>query len=211
MGNYASEGSQWLKSYSERVDKAKGKSNGNKWLIPVIFTIMMGGFVAIMIANGGLDDPQKQGTIKVMGCIAGFMLLLSILLIAKGKKKVASARTAENLNELLRSPEEVAAFDRQMAAAPRFVVENSSNDSFFATDDYLGRRFSAMGNETFEFIRLRDIASLHYQKYRKDYNFDIRDAGGKVLMNGILADFGRLEGLKAVLTDIHSGIQLIEE
>ena len=211
MGKYASEGSTWLKSYAERVNKARGKSNGNKWLVPVIFTIIMGGFVGIMIANGGLDDPQKQGVIKVMGCIAGVMLLLSILLIAKGKKIVASARTENNLNELLQSAEEVAAFDRQMSVAPLFTVQNSSNDCFFATADYFGRRFPHMGDETFEFVHLRDIVSIHYQRYKGECIFDLRDAGGKVIMNGILADFGKLEELKAGLAGVISGTQYVEE
>ena len=216
MSNYASTGSKWLKDYSAKVDKKRNKSNGNKWLVPLIFTIIMGGLVGVMVANGGLNDPQKLGAIKILGVIAGVMLLLTIILIATGKKKVASNRTSVNLDALLTSAEEVAAFDQQMAASPVFKVENSANNCIFATKDYLGYKFSDMGDETYTFIHLRDISSFHYQAGKmvgpeRPYIFDLRDASGKVLLNGVLENHSKLIGLEEGIQVALNNIQFIEE
>ena len=216
MGKLASENSRWLKEYTQRVNRPRNKSNGNKWLIPLIITLILGAFIGIMIANGALNDPQKIGGIKIMGVIAGVMLLVSIILIAKGKKKVASSRTEDNLNELLQSVEEVKAFDEQMAAGPIFKVENSSDNYYFATKDFFGRRFSDMGDETYTFVRVRDISSLHYQALKGDglkfeYLFDLRNAEGEVLLNGRLENTACLESLEEGLQKVLSGLSLIGE
>lgn len=216
MGNLASENSKWLKEYTQRVDKLRNKSNGNKWLIPLIITIILGVFIGIMIANGGLNDPQKMGGIKILGVIAGVMLLVSIILIAKGKKKVASSRTADNLNELLQSVDEVKAFDAQMAQSPVFKVENSSDNYFFATRDFFGVRFSDMGDETYTFVHVRDIDSLHYQAIKGDglkfeYLFDLRNAKGEVLLNGHLENTECLRSLEDGLQRVLSGLSIIGE
>jgi len=216
MGKLASENSKWLKEYTQRVDKLRNKSNGNKWLVPLIITIILGVFIGIMIANGGLNDPQKMGGIKILGVIAGVMLLVSIILIAKGKKKVASSRTADNLNELLQSVDEVKAFDAQMAQSPVFKVENSSNNYFFATRDFFGVRFSDMGDETYTFVHVRDIDSLHYQAIKGDglkfeYLFDLRNAKGEVLLNGHLENTECLRSLEDGLQRVLSGLSIIGE
>lgn len=216
MSNYASEGSKWLKEYSARVNQKRTKSNGNKWLIPVIFTIIIGGLIGVMISQGALDDPQKMTGVKILGAIGGVMLLLSIILIATSKKKVASKRTEDNLNELLKSSEEVQAFDQQMAQKPIFSVDNPLGSSIFATKDYLGYKFSDMGDETYQFVHLRDIASMHYQGVKgtglsRIYFFDLRDNDGKVLLNGTLDNRGKLEDLLDELKTSLSGADFVED
>ncbi len=215
MSNYASEGSKWLKDYSARVNKARNKSNGNKWLVPVIFTIITGGFGGMMIANGALEDPQKAGGVKILGVVACVMLLLSVVLIAKGKKKVASGRTEDNLNALLTSADEVKAFDKQMSEKPVFFVDNAGVHGVFATKDYLVYKFSDMGDETYEFARLREIASIHYQGIKTagkwSYIFDLRNADDKVLLNGTMDDEGRMTALREGLADAIADLQFIED
>ncbi|MCR5802692.1 MAG: hypothetical protein K6G47_00390 [Clostridia bacterium] len=216
MSNYASEGSKWLKEYSARVNQKSNKSNGNKWLMPLIITIILGGLIGIMIANGALDAPQKMNAIKILGAIGGVMLLLTIILIATSKKKVASNRTAVNLDELLKSSEEVQAFDQQMAQKPIFSVDNPLGSSIFATKDYLGYKFSDMGDESYQFIHLRDIASIHYQGIKgkglsRIYFFDLRDNGGKVLLNGTLDNRGKLEDLLDELKTTLSSAEVVED
>ncbi len=216
MSNYASEGSKWLKEYSTRVNQKRTKSNGNKWLIPVIFTIIIGGLIGVMISQGALDDPQKMTGVKILGAIGGVMLLLSIILIATSKKKVASNRTAVDLDELLKSAEEVQAFDQQMAQKPIFSVDNPLGSSIFATKDYLGYKFSDMGDETYQFVHLRDIASMHYLGVKgtglsRSYIFDLRDNNGKVLMNGTLDNRGKLEDLLDELKTSLAGVDFVEE
>ncbi len=216
MSNYASQGSKWLKEYSAKVNQKRNKSNGNKWLVPLIMTIILGGLVGFMIANGALDDPQKMNAIKILGAIAGVMLLLTIILIATSKKKVASNRTSENLDELLQSAEEVQAFDQQMAQKPVFSVDNPLGSSIFATKDYLGYKFSDMGDESYQFVHLRDIASMHYQGVKgtglkRIYFFDLRDKAGKVLLNGTLDNRGKLEDLLDELKTSLSEAQFVED
>ena len=215
MSNFASDNSKWLKNYSEKVNKTRQKSNGNKWIIPVVFVIMIGGFIGIMIANGGLTDPQKFNAIKIMGGIGGFMLILSIILIATGKKKVASSRTSDNLNELIRSAEEAAAFDEQMAQSPLFSAEIPTGN-LFATKDYLGKKFSHMGDETYEFVRIKDIASLHYTAYKegviaKSYIIDLRDSAGKVMMNASIENRAKLDSFIENLKTVLPGLEITVE
>ena len=112
MSNFASEHSTWLKEYCKRVKKAKAQSNGNKKIIPIIIFLMAGGLDAYLIfAKDGLNDPQLQGPVKGIAIGAGVMLVLSILLIALGKKKDVTIRTTSNLNELLTSVEAVKDFE----------------------------------------------------------------------------------------------------
>ena len=216
MSNYASEESKWLKEYSARVNQKRAKSNGNKWLIPVIFTIIIGGLIGVMIANGALEDPQKMNGVKILGGIGGFMLLLSIILIATSKKKVASNKTTLNLDALLSSSEEVKAFDQQMAQKPVFSVDNPLGSSIFATKDYLGYKYSDMGDESYFFVHLKDIASMHYQGVKgtglsRSYIFDLRDNAGKVLMNGTLDNRGKLEDLIDELKTTLSSAEYIQD
>ncbi|MBO4651548.1 MAG: hypothetical protein J5653_10195 [Clostridiales bacterium] len=201
MSKFASEHSTWLKEYCKRVKKAKAKSNGNKKIIPIIIFLMAGGLDAYLIfAKDGLNDPQLQGPVKGIAIGAGIMLLLSILLIALGKKKDVTIRTTSNLDELLTSVEAVKDFDEQMKAAPVFKVEIDANACFFATKDYLVEKFPDLGNETYSFVRLSDIAEFHYCGIKKNGKvqsiaFDIRDRSGNVIMNGILDSMRKVNAL----------------
>ncbi|MBR5418562.1 MAG: hypothetical protein IK109_11125 [Clostridiales bacterium] len=201
MSKFASEHSTWLKEYCKRVKKAKAKSNGNKKIIPIIIFLMAGGLDAYLIfAKDGLNDPQLQGPVKGIAIGAGIMLLLSILLIALGKKKDVTIRTTSNLDELLTSVEAVKDFDEQMKAAPFFKVEIDANACFFATKDYLVEKFPDLGNETYSFVRLSDIAEFHYCGIKKNGKvqsiaFDIRDRSGNVIMNGILDSMRKVNAL----------------
>lgn len=201
MSKFASEHSVWLKEYTKRVKKAKAKSNGNKKIIPIIIFLMAGGLDAYLIfAKDGLNDPQLQGPVKGIAIGAGIMLVLSILLIALGKKKDVTIRTTSNLNELLTSVEAVKDFDAQMQAAPVFKVEIDANACFFATKDYLVEKFPDLGNETYSFVRLSDIAEFHYCGIKKNGKvqsiaFDIRDRSGNVIMNGILYSMKEVNAL----------------
>ena len=215
---FASENSKWLKSYTQRVNQAKSKSNGNKFIIPLVITILIGGFIGLTIANGGLEDPQKLNTIKILGAIGGVMLVLSILLIALGKKKVVpDTTTTDNLNELLGSAEEVCNFDSQMSVEPVFVIENKiMNANVFATRDYLGQKYSKLGNETYFFIRLKDIDSMHYVPTKgngvhKAYVVDWRDANGKVLTNATIENRSKLEELQDKLQSLCPSVKIVEE
>ena len=201
MSKFASEHSTWLREYCKRVKKAKAKSNGNKKIIPIIIFLMAGGLDAYLIfAKDGLNDPQLQGPVKGIAIGAGIMLLLSILLIALGKKKDVTIRTTSNLDELLTSVEAVKDFDEQMKAAPVFKVEIDANACFFATKDYLVEKFPDLGNETYSFVRLSDIAEFHYCGIKKNGKvqsiaFDIRDRSGNVIMNGILDSMRKVNAL----------------
>lgn len=201
MSKFVSEHSTWLKEYCKRVKKAKTQSNGNKKIIPIIIFLMAGGLDAYLIfAKDGLNDPQLQGPVKGIAIGAGIMLLLSILLIALGKKKDVTIRTTSNLDELLTSVEAVKDFDEQMKAPPVFKVEIDANACFFATKDYLVEKFPDLGNETYSFVRLSDIAEFHYCGIKKNGKvqsiaFDIRDRSGNVIMNGILDSMRKVNAL----------------
>lgn len=216
MGNLASENSVWLKEYVKRVSGAKAKSDKSKGpIILIVIPLLLAAGIGFAIYNGGLNDPQTLNTIKILSCIAGGILVLGIILIAVGKKKNVTTRTETNLNELLRSVDEVKAFDAQMASEPVFVVGNDKNNYFAATKDYLYKRFPDLGNETYTFVRLKDIASLHFQLTRgatdKDYLLDFRDEGGQVLLSGYVSGRDKLDQLAQGMSYVLAGVKMVED
>ena len=205
MGNLASENSVWLKEYVKRVSGAKAKSDKQKGpIILIVIPVLIGVFIGFTIYNGGLNDPQTLNTIKILGGIGGAILVLGLILIAVGKKKNVTTRTETNLNELLRSVDEVKAFDAQMAEEPVFVVANDANNCFAATKDYL-------------FVRLKDIASLHFQLQLtkgatgKDYILDFRDANNQVLLNGYVSGRAKLDQLAESMSYVLAGVRMVED
>lgn len=217
MSKLASEKSVWLKEYTARVSSRKESSNSKKIIMPIMLLIMAGGLEAFLIfGKDGLNDPQLQGPIKIVGIVAGVMLILTTFLIALGKKKNVTSCTSENLDELLTTEELVREFDAQMKEPPVFKVVNDANSYFFGTRTYLGQRFPALGNETYTFVRFSDIASLHYVTLKengfvKDILVDIRDRNGKILMNGHVENKKDLDALISGLESMATGNFLAQE
>lgn len=219
MGNskIASENSAWLKEYLKRTSGAKKKSNGNKKIILIIIPIMLAAVIGFMIYNGGLNDPQALNTIKILGIIAAVIFVFAIILIALGNKKNVTSRTEDCLNELIKTAEEAKDFDKQMAVNPVFKVEIDQLNYTAATRDYLYNRFSDMGNETYTFIRLKDIASLHYSPakskdiLKKEFYVDWRDSSGKVLMNGRVTSPAKLVSLQEGVQPLVPDIRFVQE
>lgn len=214
--NIASANSTWLKEYVKRTTGAKAKSDKNKPIILIIIPVMLGAVVGFLISKGGLNDPQTIGTIKILSIIAGIILLFAILMIALGKKKNVTSETENSLNELLKTPEEVKAFDEQMAQSPVFVVKDGANYCFAATKDYLYRKYSDMGNEAYCFARLKDIASLHYVSVKgtgldKSYIVDLRDKDGNVLINGNISNTVNLNIFKEYLVSVIADLEEKED
>ena len=217
MSKLASEQSVWLKEYRKRVYAAREKSGSKKFIMPLMLLIMAGGLEAFLIfGKDGLNDPQLQGPVKGIAVVAGVMLLLVILLIALGKKQDVAKWTTDTLNQILRTPEEVKAFDTQMQEPPAFVIENGKNDCFFATKDFLAEKSFALGNETYQFARIEDIGSLHYKIIKvngveKDCIVDIRNRNGMVLMSGHLEGKGLRDALISGLESVVRGDFLAKE
>ena len=212
----ATENSAWLQEYLKRTSGAKKKSNGNKKIILIIIPLMLAVGIGAIIYNGGLNDPQFLNTIKILACIAGAILVLAIILIAAGSKKNVTSRTEDNLNELIRSSGEAKDFDKQMSVNPVFKVEIDELNYFASTRDYLYKRFSDMGNETYTFVRLKDIDSLHYSMakvkgLKKEFYIDLRDGNGKVLMNGRVTSPAKLTSFQESIQSLVPDIKFVGE
>lgn len=214
MAKLASENSTWLKEYQKKNQKVREKSNGNKIIIPIMLLLMAGGLDGYLISQGGLNDPQQATVIKAVAIIGGVLLVMSILLITLGKKRKVAGPTTECLDNLLTTEEEVKEFDAQMAQDPVFLVKEDANISFFATKDYLGQKYSALGDETYMFARLRDVASMHVVGriptrgvnrtgiLGRTYLIEFHDRNGKVLMSGSMGSHSHLESLKEELKKV---------
>ena len=203
------EQSKWLQAYAKDVRAKAKKSSGNKWLAPFIIALMAGGVAGKLIYDGKLNDPQAGPAIKVMLGVAGFFVLLALLLIAKKKKTDPAEQTIAMLNDLLTTPEEVASFDAQMAAPPKIIVRNQDGGYVFATDNLLGIKFNFMGDEKYSFAKISDVKVLHFlTKALSDQvqEYTWCDANGRVLMGGQVD--GKvslqtlLDGIQAVIPDI---------
>jgi hypothetical protein len=202
------ETSKWVQSYAKEVRAKAKKSAGNKWLAPVIIALMVGGVAGKLIYDGKLNDPQVGPAIKVMLGIGGFMVLLTILLITKKSKNDPAEQTITMLNNLLKTPEDVASFDAQMAT-PRIIVRNQDGGYVFATDKLLGIRFNYMGDVKYSFAKISDVRMLHFLSSRttgqvEEYTWC--DANDRVLMGGhVDGDMGLntlLKNIQAVIPGI---------
>ena len=163
MGNTNSnaELSSWFRAYEKEVNGVKN-ANGNKKIILLIVPILLiGGMIGMMIKNGALQEGQPRGGIYVLLAIGAFIIVMMLIGIKRAKTSDAAAFTRKDLDALLDSPETAEEFDRQMKAAPLFQVMNQKNDYVFATKDYLGMQFPYLGDATYRFIRLSDVASIH--------------------------------------------------
>ena len=205
MSKLASEQSVWLKEYRKRVYAAREKSGSKKFIMPLMLLIMAGGLEAFLVfGKDGLNDPDLQGPVKGIAIVAGVMLLLVILLIALGKKQDVAKGTTDNLNQLLRTPEEVKEFDAQMGAAPAFKVENSKDEYIFATKDYFGSRFTYLGDLTYRFIKISDVTLLHAILYKKgSCDVEFRNGNGDVLLTWVADDKSKVDELKAAMPSIN--------
>ena len=205
------EQSKWVQTYAKNVREKAKKSASNKWIVPVILAIMVGGLAGKLIYDGKWNDPQVGPAIKVMLGIGGFMILLTILLIAKKKKSDPAKHTIENLNELLTTPEAVASFDAQMAAAPRIIVRNQDGGYVFATNELLGIKFNFGGDEKYTFARISDVRVMHFMTERLSTNvkeYTWCDANGIVLMGGNVDDKVNLAGFISEIEKVIPGIRI---
>ena len=141
--------------------------------------------------------------------VGGFLVLLTILLIAKKKKTDPAEQTITMLNNLLKTPEDVASFDAQMAAAPRIIVRNQDGGYVFATNELIGIRFNFMGDDKYSFARISDIRVMHFLTSAMSgqvLEYTWCDASDRVLMGGhVDGDVGLqelLNGIRAVIPDI---------
>ena len=203
------ETSKWVQSYAKSVREKAKKSAGNKWIVPVIIALMVGGVAGKLIYDGKLDDPQVGPAIKVMIGIGCFMVLLTILLIAKKKRTDPAEQTITMLNNLLKTPEQVASFDAQMAAAPRIIVRNQDGGYVFATNELIGIRFNFMGDDKYSFARISDIRVMHFLTSAMSgqvLEYTWCDASDRVLMGGqVDGDVGLqqlINGIRAVIPGI---------
>ncbi|MBQ6661213.1 MAG: hypothetical protein IJM57_07315 [Lachnospiraceae bacterium] len=205
------EQSKWLQAYAKDVRAKAKKSSGNKWLAPFIIALMAGGVAGKLIYDGKLNDPQAGPAIKVMLGVAGFLVLLALLLIAKKKKTDPAEQTIAMLNELLTTPEEVASFDAQMAAPPKIIVRNQDGGYVFATDNLLGIKFNFMGDEKYSFAKISDVKVLHFlTKSLSDQvqEYTWCDANGRVLMGGHVDGAVGLQALLDGIQAVIPGVQI---
>ncbi|MBO4883523.1 MAG: hypothetical protein J5570_08485 [Lachnospiraceae bacterium] len=206
MANTVSPASQsaWFSQYEKEVNGKRNASNGNKKILVIIPVLLIGAFIAIMIKNGALADEQARGGLFALIGIAVFIVLLVLVLIGKGKKIDAAAVTRKDLDELLKTPEDAKEFDAQIAAEPLFKVANSKDNYIFATKDYIGNRFTYLGDLTYRFIRISDVTLLHAILYKKgSCDVEFRNEKGDVLLIWVAEDRAKVDELKAAMPSIN--------
>ena len=111
---------------------------------------------------------------------------------------------------LLRSDEEVDAFDEQMSIAPVKEIKIDINDKFFVTADYVGITFLLSGDLQYRFARKEDIGGFNYAKtsgtganpMRAGYFFDIVNRNNEKLLGGYAANSTQLDSVVELLKEI---------
>ena len=206
MGNAVSmaEQSAWFRQYEGEVSGAKNASNSKKGILVIIPILLFGGMIAMMIKNGALESEQTKGGVYMMAGIGIFVVLMILILTSKSKKSDAAGITRKDLNALFKTSQDAADFDAQMKESPVFQVVNKKDDYIFATKDYIGTKFNALGNVTYRFIKISSIAVLHTVRNgngRCDVEF--RNGSKDVLLIWVAENESKVEELKSCLASIN--------
>lgn len=185
--------SLWLKKYEEETKAKRTQSMNGKnkilLIVPVMFMII---FIAA-VAGGGLSTPEAKNGMIGMALLFVVIILFVIIIISRAKKKDVTKHTAESVNSLFETDEDVEQFDRQMQNSPIMQIKTDVNESIFLTMDYVGKSSQYGGDLSYTFIKRTDITSLNYCKMasttanplKASYAYDIRNAQNRVIMNGI--------------------------
>lgn len=207
--------STWFKAYEQEVIEKKNKANGSKKTIFLILAIMMIFFLVCALVNEKSFSAETLiKFLPLLGTFAFIIILVSVLMLVT-KKADPAKRTRNNLKELLRSDEEVEAFDLQMSTTPLKEFEVSQGTILFLTQDYIGEKGIDNGNVFYKFIRNKDIAYYDYMKTKSTtanplkaaYFYDIRKANQEVILNGIADSSTQLEQLEDLLKTAQPSIQ----
>ena len=151
--------STWLKNYEHEVNGKRQASNSKKKVILIIVPLMMLlclGLAAMNRNTPAAQNAAAQGQNAVMYIVPTFAVLMVFILImlAVGKKKDVTKFTRENVKSLLRTDEEVDAFDQQMSETPIREVKINSTSTVFLTPDYVGQKgLSSTSDLTYAFMR----------------------------------------------------------
>ena len=208
--------STWLQAYETEVREKRNQSNQKKKVIFILLPVMLIFMFIAILSSSDLSNPEVRTSMMVMGGVFAFTLLFVIFIVSISKKKDVTKYTSQNLTKLLTSDEEVDLFDQQMATAPINEVTIASETTIFVTADYLGKKWMASGDLRYDFIRLSDIASLHYKKTGSNtanplnaaFFFDIRNAGQNIILNGSVDSGKQLEAFIALLQDVKPEITI---
>lgn len=210
MGNTISmaEQSEWFKQYENEVGGKKNASDGKKGILVIVPILVIGGMIAMMIKNGALESEQTKGGVYLLAGICVFLVLMILILTGKSKKRDAAAITRKDLNTLLKTPQDAAEFDAQMKAAPVFKVENKKDEYIFATKDYIGTKFTYLGDVIYRFIRISSISVLHTVRNRNgNCDVEFRNGSKDVLLIWVAEDEGKVAELKNCLTGINLNLE----
>lgn len=198
--------SVWFQRYEQEVNGAKKAAAGKKKVL-IIIPIMLFAIMFVMIKNGALENDQTKGGVFFMGALGAVMLLMIIILTSKAKNGDAATVTRKDLDTLLQSAQDVAEFDAQMQGNPLFQLENGPDEFIFATKDFIGTRFKFMGDTTWRFIRIRDIAVLHTvhgNSNNTDHcDVEFRDRNNQVLLTWVAKNEKKVEELKVLLQGLN--------
>ena len=199
--------SAWFRQYEKEVNGTRNAGNGKKKILIILPILIFGGLIAMMIKNGALENEQTKGGVYALAGICAFMVLMMLILISKSKKIDAAAITRNDLNQLLTTPEAAAEFDAQMKAKPLFQVTNQKDNYVFATKDYVGMTFKHLGDQTYRFIRLRDVVFLHtIENNSGTFAVEFRDGKRKLLMTWVAEKEDRIGELKAALVSVKQDV-----
>ena len=206
MGNAVSmaEQSAWFRQYESEVSGAKNASNSKKGILVIIPILLFGGMIAMMIKNGALESEQTKGGVYMMAGIGIFLVLMILILTSKSKKSDAAGITRKDLNALFKTSQDAADFDAQMKESPVFQVVNKKDDYIFATKDYIGTKFNALGNVTYRFIKISSIAVLHTVRNGNGHcDVEFRNGSKDVLLIWVAENEAKVEELKNCLASIN--------
>ena len=151
-----------------------------------------------------------------MSCIK-WNRLLYMEVSAKGKNKDVTKYIRQDLEKLLRTPEEAAQFDEEMFAEPLFRMVTDRNGSTLSfTEHYIYSEMFLFGVKTYSIGRLSDFASTNFATAKDNssmlpgrvYYVDVLNATGERVYSTSLHGKKTMEEFENAMTRFCPGIQL---
>lgn len=148
-----------------------------------------------------------------------FIMLFMFLVSAKGKNKDVTKYIRQDLEKLLRTPEEAAQFDEEMFAEPLFRMVTDRNGSTLSfTEHYIYSEMFLFGVKTYSIGRLSDFASTNFATAKDNssmlpgrvYYVDVLNATGERVYSTSLHGKKTMEEFENAMTRFCPGIQLKE-
>ena len=206
--------SKWFEKYDAQIKEERQKGHVSRMRSLIIIAIIV---IAIIVLQFIYNTENAPMASLIIGGMGVFAMLFMFLVSGKGKKKDVTKYVREDLEELLRTPEEAAQFDEEMFAAPLFqMATDRSGSTLSFTEHYIYSTMLLFGVKTYCLGRLSDCAAINFASAKDSgsllpgivYFVDVLDVTGKCVFSVTLHGRKTMTEFEEAMTRFCPGINL---